>query len=51
MIPVFRGGWIGGIMGGIVLLPVMGLLKTCMMVIVLKISSLVILATSAGRSV
>jgi spermidine synthase len=45
------GGWVGGIMGGVVLLPVLGLLKTCVIVVILKISSLIIVATSARRSV
>ena len=45
------GGWIGGIMGGVVLLPVLGLLKTCAIVVILKISSFIIIAASAKRSV
>jgi spermidine synthase len=45
------GGWVGGIMGGVVLLPVLGLLKTCLIVVILKISSLIIIATSARRTV
>lgn len=40
------GGWVGGILGGVVLLPVLGLVGTCMVVIMLKASSLIILATS-----
>jgi len=44
------GGWVGGIMGGVVLLPVLGLLKTCLIVVILKISSLLIIATSARRA-
>ncbi len=40
------GGWIGGILGGVVLLSVLGLLGTCMVVVMLKVSSLLILATS-----
>ena len=43
------GGWFGGILGGVVLLPVLGLLKTCMVVVLLKITSLILLATSAKR--
>ena len=45
------GGWVGGIMGGVVLLPVLGLLKACMIVVILKISSLLIIAASARRTV
>jgi spermidine synthase len=45
------GGWIGGIMGGVVLLPVLGLLKTCAIVVILKISSFIIIAASTKRSV
>ena len=40
------GGWIGGIIGGIILLPILGLLNTCIVVLVLKVSSLIILSTS-----
>ena len=43
------GGWIGGIIGGVVLLPVLGLLQTCMLVVMLKLSSFLILASSARR--
>lgn len=41
------GGWIGGILGGVVLLPVLGLMGTCIVVAMLKLSSLIILAASA----
>ncbi len=40
------GGWMGGIVGGVVLLPVLGLLGTCMVVVMLKVSSLIILVVS-----
>ncbi|MDI6839362.1 MAG: spermine synthase [bacterium] len=43
------GGWIGGIVGSVVLLPVLGLLKTCIVVIMLKVSSLIILITSTKK--
>ena len=39
------GGWIGGIIGGVILLPVLGLLGACMVVVMLKVSSLIIFAT------
>ncbi len=38
------GGWLGGIVGGVVLLPVLGLAGSCVVVALLKTSSLVILA-------
>jgi spermidine synthase len=34
------GGWLGGLMGGIVLLPVLGVVKTCMIAVMIKLSSL-----------
>lgn len=40
------GGWIGGIIGGVALLPVLGLLQTCIVVVMLKVSTLIILVTS-----
>jgi spermidine synthase len=41
------GGWIGGLLGGVVLLPVLGLVKTCTAVVLLKMTSLLILLVSA----
>ncbi len=43
------GGWIGGILGGVVLLSVLGLFGTCMVVVTLKASSLLILITSPEK--
>lgn len=37
------GGWIGGIMGSVFLLPVLGLMESCMLVVLLKLGSLIIL--------
>jgi spermidine synthase len=37
------GGWLGGIAGGVVLLPLLGLLGTCVVVVLLKLSSFVII--------
>jgi spermidine synthase len=37
------GGWLGGIIGGVALLPVLGLWKTCLIIAYLKIISLIIL--------
>ncbi|MCX5705945.1 MAG: hypothetical protein NTZ92_07815 [Candidatus Omnitrophica bacterium] len=36
------GGWVAGILGGIVLLPVLGLFNTCMVIVLLKLSSLIV---------
>jgi len=40
------GGWIGGIIGGIILLPILGFSNGCITLITLKISSFVLLLTS-----
>lgn len=40
------GGWLAGIIGGIVLLPVLGIFRTCMVIVILKISSFILLTTS-----
>ena len=40
------GGWIGGLLGGVVLLPVLGLVETCIAVVILKMFSLLILLVS-----
>lgn len=37
------GGWLAGILGGIILLPVLGLFGTCMIIMMLKLSSLFLL--------
>ena len=37
------GGWVAGVLGGIILLPVLGLFGACMVVVVLKLSSLSLL--------
>ncbi|MDI6714385.1 MAG: fused MFS/spermidine synthase [Thermodesulfovibrio sp.] len=37
------GGWISGVLGGIVLLPVLGLLNTAIVVVLLKLLSLIII--------
>ena len=38
------GGWLGGIIGGIVLLPILGLLGSCIVVVLLKTVSLIIVS-------
>ena len=40
------GGWIGGMLGGVLLLPVLGLIQTCTAVVLLKMISLLILLVS-----
>jgi spermidine synthase len=37
------GGWLGGIVGGVILLPVLGLLGSCVVVVLLKLSSFLII--------
>jgi spermidine synthase len=44
------GGWLGGIVGGVVLLPVLGLLGTCVVVVLLKLSSFVIIIAQFRES-
>lgn len=38
-------GWVGGIAGAVVLLPVLGLAHTCLAIVVLKLTSLVVVLT------
>jgi len=40
------GGWIGGLLGGVLLFPVLGLIQTCTAVVILKMISLLILLVS-----
>jgi len=40
------GGWLGGLLGGVLLLPVLGLIQTCTAVALLKMMSLLILLVS-----
>jgi spermidine synthase len=42
------GGWFGGIVGAVVLLPVLGLTRTCITVVLLKLTSFIVLATQPG---
>jgi len=37
------GGWIAGILGGVVFLPVLGLFKTCLVIVMFKLSSFLLL--------
>jgi spermidine synthase len=43
------GGWFGGIVGAVVLLPVLGLVGTCITVGLLKLTSFIVLATQPNR--
>ena len=45
------GGWFGGIIGAVVLLPVLGLVGTCITVGLLKLTSLIVLTTQPNRHV
>ncbi|MBW2466685.1 MAG: spermine synthase [Deltaproteobacteria bacterium] len=43
------GGWLGGILGAVVLLPVLGLTGTCITVGLLKLTSFTVIATQPNR--
>lgn len=43
------GGWLGGILGGVVLLPVLGLIQTSLVIVMFKISSLLLLVIASRR--
>ena len=43
------GGWLGGIVGAVVLLPVLGLTGTCITVGLLKLTSLTVISTQKDR--
>ena len=43
------GGWFGGILGAVVLLPVLGLAGTCITVGLLKLTSFTVIATQPDR--
>ena len=43
------GGWVGGVLGGVILLPVAGLARTCLLVAFLKVAALAVLALSGPR--
>lgn len=40
------GGWLGGILGGVIFLPVLGLVNTCIIIMLSKLSNLAILLTA-----
>jgi spermidine synthase len=44
------GGWLGGIVGAVVLLPVLGLVGTCVTVGLLKLTSFVVVATQPNQN-
>jgi len=37
------GGWVAGVLGGIVFLPILGLFNSCLVIIMFKLSSLFLL--------
>jgi spermidine synthase len=39
------GGWLGGIIGGFIVLPMLGLIQGCLLLAVLKATSLILLYT------
>jgi len=43
------GGWLAGIVGAVVFLPILGLFNTCMVIIFLKLSSLLLLVIFSKR--
>ncbi|MFH1227320.1 MAG: spermine synthase [Planctomycetota bacterium] len=43
------GGWLGGMVGGVVLLPVIGFINTIMVIVVIKIGSIIILISSQKK--
>jgi spermidine synthase len=43
------GGWVAGMLGGVVLLPVLGLFNSCLVIIALKLSSLALLLFFSKR--
>jgi spermidine synthase len=43
------GGWVGGVLGAVVLLPILGLVGTCVTVGLLKLTSLVVLSTRPSQ--
>jgi len=45
------GGWFGGIIGAVVLLPVLGLVGTCITVALLKLTSFIVISTQPNLSV
>ena len=44
------GGWLGGMLGAVVLLPVMGLVETAMVIILVKLSSIIMLMNGRRKS-
>lgn len=43
------GGWFGGILGSVILLPVLGLLEACLMLFLLKLGSFLLLTIPPGK--
>jgi len=43
------GGWVAGLFGGILFLPILGLFKTCLVIVMFKLSSLMLLVALRKR--
>ena len=43
------GGWLGGILGGVLLLPILGLVQTCIVLVMLKLTAFILLIFSSKR--
>lgn len=44
------GGWLAGVFGGVILLPVLGLFNSCLVIIIFKISSLLLLLATKSHT-
>ncbi|MFA5794030.1 MAG: spermine synthase [Candidatus Brocadiia bacterium] len=44
------GGWLGGMVGGVVLLPVIGFINTIMVIVVIKVGSIIVLISARDRA-
>ena len=45
------GGWLGGILGGVILLPILGLGQTCIVLLMLKLTSIILLILSLQKGI
>ena len=43
------GGWLAGVVGAVVFLPILGLINTCIVIVMFKLSSLLLLLTVGKR--
>jgi spermidine synthase len=44
------GGWLGGVLGAVVLLPILGLIGTCITVALLKLTSFIVIITQPNSA-